>query len=61
MAGDLSIPAVNTNPSVLEELAQAVTIAVACMRDAGKPSELQDTFEHPHRRALSQPPCYNEV
>src|SRR4051812_27636448 len=61
MAREIDIPAINTNPSMFEELAQALASAVAYMRDQTKLSELKETFEHLYLHALRQPPCYNEV
>lgn len=61
MAREIDIPTINTNPSMFEELAQALASAVAYMRDQTNLSELKETFEHLYRHALRQPPCYNEV
>ncbi len=61
MANQALLPAINTNPSIFEELAQALASAIAYMRDHGGLAELETTFEHLYLRALRQPPCYDEV
>lgn len=61
MAKETLLPSINTNPSMFEELAQALASAIAYMRDRNSLQELQENFEHLYRRALRQPPCYNEV
>ncbi len=61
MDGETGGRLLNTNPSRFEELAGVIATAYAYLDEGRAMHKLLDDFQHLYRRALDQPPCYNEI
>lgn len=61
MDGETAGRLLNSNPSRFEELAGVIATAYAYLEEGRAMGKLLEDFEHLYRRALDQPPCYNEI